>query len=113
MESWVSSICDTEIPLQLRKIDYLATSFSKSLQSLKSTAHQTAQFKVLGFLLHALLWATNQKWQLEEAKGKVREAEDDLVKAITVKTRQEAKRMALSDAIASAKARVEGFNASI
>ncbi|QHO57507.1 uncharacterized protein DS421_3g82800 [Arachis hypogaea] len=45
MESWVSSICDTEIPLQLRKIDYLATSFSKSLQSLKSTAHQTAQFK--------------------------------------------------------------------
>ncbi|KAL1289825.1 hypothetical protein HN51_058199 [Arachis hypogaea] len=97
MELSVSSICDSEIPLQLRKIDDLVASSSKSLQSLKSTAHETAQLQ----------------GKLEEAKGKVREAEDDLVKAIAVKTRKEAKRMALSDAIASAKARVEGLKASI
>ncbi|MED6105967.1 hypothetical protein PIB30_000758 [Stylosanthes scabra] len=97
MESSVSSICDTEIPLQQRKIDAFAASFSKFLQSIHSTANQTAQLQ----------------GQLEEAKGKLREAEDDLVKAIAVKTRKEAKRMALSDAIASAKARVEGLKVSI
>ncbi|KAJ1376649.1 Chromosome segregation protein Spc25 [Sesbania bispinosa] len=92
-----TSICDTEIPLQIQNIDAFAASFAKSLQSLRTTAQQTARYQV----------------QLEEVKGKLREAEDDLVKALAVKTRKEAKRMALLDAIASTKARVEELNTGI
>ncbi|XP_061360385.1 kinetochore protein SPC25 homolog isoform X2 [Gastrolobium bilobum] len=92
-----TSICDAEIPLQIRNIDAFYASYAKSLQTLRATAQQTAQYQV----------------QLEEIKVKSREAEDDLVKALAVKTRKEAKRMALMDAIASAKARVEDLNTSI
>ncbi|KAG4378704.1 hypothetical protein GLYMA_17G086900v4 [Glycine max] len=51
--------------------------------------------------------------QLDEVKAKLRETEDDFVKALAVKTRKEAKRMALMDVVASAKARVEDLSASI
>ncbi|KAK7265657.1 hypothetical protein RJT34_33280 [Clitoria ternatea] len=87
----------SEIPLQMKNIDAFFASFSNSLQSLTSTAQQTAQHQV----------------QLQELKAKLREDEDDLVKALAVKTRKEARRMALIDAIASAKARVEDLDASV
>ncbi|XP_057421534.1 kinetochore protein SPC25 homolog isoform X2 [Lotus japonicus] len=92
-----TSVCDTEIPLQTQTIDSFTASHAKSLQSLRDTAQQTAQHRV----------------QLEEVKGKLREAEDDLVKALSVKTRKEARRMALLDAIASAKSRVDELSTSV
>ncbi|XP_028231539.1 kinetochore protein SPC25 homolog isoform X2 [Glycine soja] len=96
MESPIS-ICDTEIPLLMQSIDAFTASYVKSLHSLRARAQETARCQV----------------QLDEVKSKLRETEDDFVKALAVKTRKEAKRMALMDAIASAKARVEDLNASI
>ncbi|TKY55237.1 Kinetochore protein spc25 [Spatholobus suberectus] len=96
MESPIS-ICETEIPLQIRNIDAFTASYAQSLQSLRATAQETARCQV----------------QPEEFKAKLREAEDDLVQALAVKTRKEAKRMALMDAIASAKTRVEDLNTCI
>uniref|UniRef100_A0A0R0FIT7 Kinetochore protein SPC25 n=1 Tax=Glycine max TaxID=3847 RepID=A0A0R0FIT7_SOYBN len=95
MESPIS-IRDTEIPLQMQNIiDASTASYIKSLHSLRATAQETARF------------------QLDEVKAKLRETEDDFVKALAVKTRKEAKRMALMDVVASAKARVEDLSASI
>ncbi|XP_047175314.1 kinetochore protein SPC25 homolog isoform X2 [Vigna umbellata] len=96
MESTIS-ICDAEISLQTQKINAFTASFSESLHSLLHTVQETARCQV----------------QLDEAKAKLRDTEDDFVKALAVKTRREAKRMALVDAIASTKARVEELDASI
>ncbi|XP_004515887.1 kinetochore protein SPC25 homolog isoform X2 [Cicer arietinum] len=96
MESSTSNY-DTMITQQMHNIDAFTASFTKSLKSLTDTAQQTAQYQV----------------QLEEVKGKLKEVEDDLVKVLAVKTRKEAKRMALMDDIASAKARVENLNTCI
>ncbi|XP_061362946.1 kinetochore protein SPC25 homolog isoform X2 [Gastrolobium bilobum] len=93
----MSSICDTDIPVRLQNLDAFTASYKNSLQSLRAIAHETARFQA----------------KLAEVKGKLREAEDDLVKALGVKTRREAKRMALMDAIASVKGRVEGLKTSI
>ncbi|KAJ7956203.1 kinetochore protein spc25 [Quillaja saponaria] len=90
MES-LQLICDKEIPNQQQKIDAFAASFKESLESIRAKAKETAQYQ----------------GKLEEVKAKLREAEDDLVKALAAKTRKEAKRMALADAIASKRARVE------
>ncbi|CAJ1974885.1 unnamed protein product [Sphenostylis stenocarpa] len=87
----MASICETDIPLQLKKIDAFVASYRDSLQTLTATAIETARFQS----------------ELTEVKAKLREAEDELVKALAVKTRREAKRMALKDAIASVKERVE------
>ncbi|XP_017413100.1 kinetochore protein SPC25 homolog isoform X4 [Vigna angularis] len=95
MESTIS-ICDAEISLQTQKINAFTASFSESLHSLLHTVQETARCQV----------------QLDEAKAKLRDTEDDFVKALAVKTRREAKRMALVDAIASTKARVEELDAS-
>ncbi|XP_027903242.1 kinetochore protein SPC25 homolog isoform X2 [Vigna unguiculata] len=87
----MASICDTDIPLQLKNIDAFVASYRNSLQSITATAIKTAR----------------SQSQLTEVKAKLRESEKELVKALAVKTRREAKRMALKDAIASVKERVE------
>ncbi|KOM40451.1 hypothetical protein LR48_Vigan04g064900 [Vigna angularis] len=87
----MASICDTDIPLQLKNIDAFFASYRNSLQSITATAIKAAR----------------SQSQLTEVKAKLREAEDELVKALAVKTRREAKRMALKDSIASVKERVE------
>ncbi|XP_030939281.1 kinetochore protein SPC25 homolog [Quercus lobata] len=83
--------CAREIQIHQQKIDSYASSFRNSLQSIKSRAQQTAQ----------------NQGKLGELKAKLREAEDDMVKALAVKTRKEAKRMAIMDSIAAQRARVE------
>ncbi|KAI9108786.1 hypothetical protein K1719_020091 [Acacia pycnantha] len=90
-------ICDTEIPVLQHKIDVFSSSYRESLESLRARSQETAQYQA----------------KLEDAKAKLRETEDDLVKALGVKTRKEAKRMALMDAIASAKTRVEDLKSSV
>ncbi|WJX94365.1 hypothetical protein P8452_75787 [Trifolium repens] len=97
MECSTSNFFDTDITKQIHTVDSFASSISKSIQSLKTTAQQTSQYQV----------------QLEQVKGKLKEVEDELVKVLAEKTRKEAKRMALKDAIASAKARVGNLNTSI
>ncbi|XP_054805178.1 kinetochore protein SPC25 homolog isoform X2 [Prosopis cineraria] len=99
-------ICDTEIPVLQHKIDVFSSSYLKSLESLRARSQETAQYQ--GFDLFYGFPAKS-----EEAKAKLREVEDDLVKALGVKTRKEAKRMALMDAVASAKTRVEDLKNSV
>ncbi|GAU35822.1 hypothetical protein TSUD_155970 [Trifolium subterraneum] len=98
MECSTSNFYDTEVITQkIHTVDSFAVSISKSIQSLKNTAQQTSQCQV----------------QLEQVKGKLKEIEDELVKVLAEKTHKEAKRMALKDAIVSAKARVGNLNTSI
>ncbi|KAF3968616.1 hypothetical protein ACB098_04G134800 [Castanea mollissima] len=89
--------CEREIQIHQQKIDSYASSFRSSLQSIKSRAQQTAQ----------------NQGKLGELKAKLREAEDDMVKALAVKTRKEAKRMAIMDSIAAQRARVEELKRSV
>ncbi|KAL5183237.1 Kinetochore protein SPC25 [Glycine soja] len=127
MESPIS-IRDTEIPLQMQNIiDASAASYIKSLHSLRATAQETARCQDLRvltpnpnpvhsttfvLLAHSLTHHLSfSPVQLDEVKAKLRETEDDFVKALAVKTRKEAKRMALMDVVASAKARVEDLSA--
>uniref|UniRef100_A0A0R0K9W8 Kinetochore protein SPC25 n=1 Tax=Glycine max TaxID=3847 RepID=A0A0R0K9W8_SOYBN len=93
----MASICDKDIPLRLHNIDAFIASYRNSLHSLRATA----------------LEAARSQSELAEVKAKLREAEDELVKALAVKTRREAKRMALKEAIVSVKGRIEDLKTSI
>ncbi|XP_042949327.1 kinetochore protein SPC25 homolog isoform X2 [Carya illinoinensis] len=90
-------IYDGEIPIQQQKMDSLTTSFRKSLELIGATARETFQ----------------NHGKIGEVKAKLRLAEDDMVKALAVKTRKEAERMARMDAIAAQKARVEELRRSV
>ncbi|KAM1025906.1 hypothetical protein ACFX13_039624 [Malus domestica] len=83
--------CESEIPIHEKDLDAFTASFRDSLASVRATAQETLQ----------------SQGKLGEAKAKLREAEDDLFKALAVKTRKEAKRMALMEAIEARKARIE------
>ncbi|KAF5459932.1 hypothetical protein F2P56_019837 [Juglans regia] len=84
-------ISDREIPIQQQRMGTLTASFRKSLESIGDRARETVQ----------------SQGKLGQLKDKLREAEDEMVKALAVKTRKEAMRMAKMDAIAAQKARVE------
>ncbi|XP_058736170.1 kinetochore protein SPC25 homolog [Vicia villosa] len=88
---------DSDITHNMHIIDVATDSLSESFQSLKSKSQQTSQNQV----------------QLQNVKSKLKEVEDELVEVLAEKTRKEAKRMALMNAIASAKARVGNLNTSI
>ncbi|KAM1129073.1 hypothetical protein ACFXTH_038943 [Malus domestica] len=82
--------CESEIPIHEKDLDAFTASFRDSLASVRAAAQETLQ----------------SQGKLGEAKSKLREAEDDLFKALAVKTRKEAKRMALMEAIEARKARI-------
>ncbi|KAJ4973590.1 hypothetical protein NE237_006764 [Protea cynaroides] len=84
-------ICDTEIAVQNQRLSSAVDSFRNSLQSNKLIAEETAKNQV----------------KLGKLKAHLRELEDDLVKALAVKNRKEAKRMSIVDSISAAKARAE------
>lgn len=87
----VRLVCDREIPIQQQRMDTSVALFSKSLESIDAKAHETVQ---------------NQA-KLGKLKLELRKAEDDLVKALAVKTRKEAKRMATMDSLSVTRARIE------
>ncbi|KAL4566610.1 hypothetical protein LXL04_030730 [Taraxacum kok-saghyz] len=84
-------ISDKEIEIQERRIETSALSLRKSLQSIKSGAQETV---------------LNQE-KIGKLKSQLRAVEDHLVKALSVKTRKEAKKMAIADSISATKARLE------
>ncbi|KAH7550498.1 hypothetical protein JRO89_XS13G0203600 [Xanthoceras sorbifolium] len=90
-------ICDTQIPISQQKVDSFAASFRHSLESVKAKAQDTIQ---------------NQA-KLAKLKADLRDAEDEFVKVLAVKTRTEAKQMATRDSIAAKKARVEELKRSV
>ncbi|KAK7350636.1 hypothetical protein VNO77_09474 [Canavalia gladiata] len=93
----MTSVCDADIPVRLQSIDALAASYRNSLQLLRANTLETVQSQA----------------KLAEVKAKLRDTEDELVKALAVKTRREAKRMTLKDVIAYVKGRVEDLKTSV
>ncbi|XP_010248589.1 PREDICTED: uncharacterized protein LOC104591451 isoform X2 [Nelumbo nucifera] len=87
----VRLVCDWEISIQQKRMDSAMISFRNTSQSIKLRAKETAENQV----------------KLGKLKTELRELEDDLVKALAVKTRKEAKRMAILDSISATKARLE------
>ncbi|XP_015077770.1 kinetochore protein SPC25 homolog [Solanum pennellii] len=83
--------CNRDLQIQQQSIDAGAISFWKSLDSTKTQAQQTLQFQE----------------KLGKLKTELREAEDNLVKALAVKTRKEAKRIKIAELISTTNARVE------
>ncbi|XP_074345377.1 kinetochore protein SPC25 homolog isoform X4 [Apium graveolens] len=83
--------CENDIQSHQHFTSTSLDSFRNSLDSHSSIARSTFQ---------------NQA-KLRELKAQLRAAEDDFVKALALKTRKEAKRMAMMDSIAATKARVE------
>ncbi|CAK8562218.1 unnamed protein product [Lathyrus sativus] len=88
---------DAHIAHKLQKIDADTDYVSESFQFIISKSQQTSQNQV----------------QLHDVKYKLKEVEDELVEILAEKTRKEAKRMSLMNAIASAKARVGNLDTSI
>ncbi|XP_030475347.2 kinetochore protein SPC25 homolog isoform X2 [Syzygium oleosum] len=89
--------CEAEISAEQRKIDAFAASFLDSLQSTKARAQETVQ----------------DQGRLSKLKSSLKEEEDELVKALAVKTRTEAKRMAIMDSICAVKSRQENLRRSL
>ncbi|KAL8128528.1 hypothetical protein V2J09_017683 [Rumex salicifolius] len=88
------SVCVRDIEIQQPRMDAYFTSFRRSLQSINSKTEQATQNQV----------------ELGNLKAQLREAKDQLVKALAAKTRKEAKRMAVMDSVSVTKAKVEEIN---
>ncbi|XP_058194126.1 kinetochore protein SPC25 homolog isoform X2 [Rhododendron vialii] len=84
-------VCGREIPIQQQRMDASVVAFQKSLESTKAKAQETVE---------------NQE-KLGKLKLELRKAEDDLVKALAVKTRKEAKQMTTMDSLSATRARIE------
>ncbi|KAL1222118.1 putative kinetochore protein SPC25 [Cardamine amara subsp. amara] len=85
-------MCEKDIDEQRLKIDsFIASPFRRSMDSLLERAQATAQSQV----------------ELAKMKSDLREAEDELVKVLTVKTRKEAQQMGIRDSISATQSRVE------
>ncbi|XP_044487355.1 kinetochore protein SPC25 homolog isoform X2 [Mangifera indica] len=84
-------ICDREIPFNQQKMDSFVESFRHSLESVKAKALETIQ---------------NQA-KLAKVKAELRDAEDEYVKVLAVKTRKEVKQMTTRDSISATKVRLE------
>ncbi|WCJ36109.1 hypothetical protein M5689_017326 [Euphorbia peplus] len=83
-------IISEEVPLEVERMDSFVSSFVHSLESLKGTSQETLQNQ--GTLL--------------KLKSSLREAQDDFVKALAVKTRKEAKQIALRDSVSATRVRI-------
>ncbi|KAM6570062.1 hypothetical protein CsatB_018047 [Cannabis sativa] len=83
--------CDRDKLAKQHKIDAWADSFRESRTLIHTKGQETIK----------------SQGKLAEVKSKLREAEDDLVKALSVKNRKEAKRIAIAESLAAKKNSVE------
>ncbi|KAK6920662.1 Chromosome segregation protein Spc25, C-terminal, partial [Dillenia turbinata] len=88
-ELWL--IYNKDIQIRQEKMDSAVTLFRKTLDSIKARAENAVQNQV----------------KMGKLKSQLRDVEDDLVKALAAKTRNEAKRMAVVDSISATKARID------
>ncbi|KAK9747874.1 hypothetical protein RND81_02G020600 [Saponaria officinalis] len=84
-------ICEKDNSIHQQNFDASALLFQKSLLSLRSNADHTALNQV----------------KLGKLKAELRELEDEVVKALAVKTRKEAKRMAIADSLSETRTKVD------
>ncbi|KAH6809447.1 hypothetical protein C2S51_027230 [Perilla frutescens var. frutescens] len=93
-------VCEREIPIQQRRLDTSLAYYRQLFDSAKSEAQNTIQ-----------LQGNLNIFKLGRLKGELRESEVALVKALAVKTRKEAKRMAIMESLSIMKTRVEDLKA--
>ncbi|XP_060170594.1 kinetochore protein SPC25 homolog isoform X2 [Lycium barbarum] len=89
--------CDRDLLIQQQNIDAGVISFSESLDSINTQTQETLQFQE----------------KLGKLKTELREAEVNLVKALAVKTRKEAKRTEMADLISATNVRVEELRGAV
>ncbi|KAF8094952.1 hypothetical protein N665_0348s0035 [Sinapis alba] len=88
----MASLCEKDIEEQRLQIDsFIASPFQRSLDTLLERAKATAQSQV----------------EVGNVKADLREAEDELVKVLAVKTRKEARQMSLRDSISATQSRIQ------
>ncbi|KAG2327937.1 hypothetical protein Bca4012_036968 [Brassica carinata] len=88
----LGNLCEKDIDEQRLQIDsFIASPFHRSMNSVLERAKATAQSQV----------------ELENVKADLREAEDELVKVLAVKTRKEARQMGLRDSISATQSRIQ------
>ncbi|KAJ6358806.1 hypothetical protein OIU76_000522 [Salix suchowensis] len=90
-------ICDGDAKNQLQKVDSFMSSFCKSLDSIKATVEETMQ----------------NQGKSRRLKCSLREADDEFVKVLAVKTRKEAKQMATRESISTTRARIQELQKSV
>ncbi|KAL9239617.1 hypothetical protein vseg_013924 [Gypsophila vaccaria] len=83
--------CEKNISIHQQNIDASVSSFRKSLLSLRSNSDHSALNEV----------------KLGNLKAELRELEDEFVKALAVKTRKEAKRMAIAESLSETRTKVD------
>ncbi|CAL1390518.1 unnamed protein product [Linum trigynum] len=84
-------ICDQTIPRALERMDSFEEEFASSLDSIMAKAECTAQTQ-------------GKLWKL---KSNLRDAEDEFVKVLSVKTQKEAKQMRLRDSVSAVRDSLE------
>ncbi|KDP31058.1 hypothetical protein JCGZ_11434 [Jatropha curcas] len=89
--------CERDVSLELQKVDSFTASFAQSLDSIKARVEETLE----------------NRGKLQKMKSSLREAEDDFVKVLAVKTRKEAKQLAIRDSISATRARIEELKRSV
>ncbi|XP_019247193.1 PREDICTED: uncharacterized protein LOC109226787 isoform X3 [Nicotiana attenuata] len=89
--------CGRDFSIQQQRINAGTTSFEESLHSTNTQAQQNLQLQA----------------KVEKLKTELREAEDNLIKALTVKTRKEAMRIAIADSISATTARMEKLRGAV
>ncbi|XP_010678828.2 kinetochore protein SPC25 homolog [Beta vulgaris subsp. vulgaris] len=89
--SELRKVCDKKIETHQQKIDSSFETFGNFLQSHRYKAQITAQNQV----------------KLGKLKVELRELEDELVRALAVKTRREAKRIAVMDSLSETRVKVD------
>ncbi|XP_010515135.1 PREDICTED: kinetochore protein spc25-like isoform X1 [Camelina sativa] len=85
-------MCEKDLDEQRNKIDsFIASPFQRSMDSLLERAQATAQSQA----------------ELASMKADLRQAEDEHVKVLAVKTRKEARQMGIRDSISASQSRIE------
>ncbi|XP_010426292.1 PREDICTED: probable kinetochore protein SPC25 [Camelina sativa] len=85
-------MCEKDLDEQRSKIDsFIASPFQRSMDSLLERVQATAQSQA----------------ELASMKADLREAEDEFVKVLAVKTRKEARQMGIRDSISATQSRIE------
>ncbi|KAH8492959.1 hypothetical protein H0E87_022275 [Populus deltoides] len=90
-------MCDRDAKIQLQKVDSFMASFCNSLDSIKAIVEETMQ----------------NQGKSGRLKSSLREADDEFVKVLAVKTRKEAKQMATRESISATRARIQELQKSV
>ncbi|KAJ6977576.1 kinetochore protein SPC25 [Populus alba x Populus x berolinensis] len=90
-------ICERDAKIQLQKVDSFMASFCNSLDSIKAIVEETMQ----------------NQGKSGRLKSSLREADEEFVKVLAVKTRKEAKQMTTRESISATRARIQELQKSV